>query len=199
MAKKKKGLSLDFPDLQQLYSVDVVSLASAECDLKWATKMCESEDMYDLKLCSYHIQQCAEKALVHYAGVVENNALRTHDIKHILNSIDSTDTLSKDILGDVKSLANTLYEWEANSRYNEKFLITQRFCKFAIEVVSDLLEEIKEAVRVTYEESLSEEEDKPLEQDVVTAKDESEIAETVDSALFGLDCLSPLSILEPTK
>ena len=102
--------------MSKLFSLAKINLLHASQDYKRL-----SEDDCYLETCCFCLQQSIEFML---KGIVELNGAQyaeNHDIRANLNILHRMD-VSIPFEKELRSMANTLYQWETESRYKDSFI-----------------------------------------------------------------------------
>lgn len=102
--------------MSKLFSLAKISLEHAKHDYKFIA----SDDCY-LETCCFALQQCIELQLkgiveLHGEQYAENHEIRSN--LNILNRLDIIIPYEKELC----LMANTLYQWETESRYKDNFV-----------------------------------------------------------------------------
>ena len=102
--------------MSKLFSLAKINLEHARLDYRMIT----ADDCY-LETCCFALQQCIEFQL---KGIVELHGLsfaENHDIRSNLNILNRNG-IAIPYEKELRLMANTLYQWETESRYKESFV-----------------------------------------------------------------------------
>ena len=107
-----------------------------------------SNDEALLDLAAYHIQQGIEKLLKYRLHELHGaddtaGAFRTHKIYDLINMLE--EQYEEVLPADLKKMAITITDWEAESRYNDNLTATREEMEAAIRIYRGLRAEISPA------------------------------------------------------
>ena len=99
-------------------------------------KRIKTDDIY-ADYCCYHLQQSIEFTVKYIVEMQGDKYFETHDIRKNLALINDDDL--KSLISDIRKMASTLNEWEANSRYNDEFFAMNEDIDDAIKIAEKLI------------------------------------------------------------
>lgn len=88
--------------------------------------------------CCYNLQQCIELCLKYIVEMNGENYVENHDIRAQLNKINSINVRIP-MYDKLRSMASTINDWEAQSRYNDNFVALIEDINDAMEIADALL------------------------------------------------------------
>lgn len=93
-----------------------------------------------LNICCYHMQQTIELSLKYSLEILGINYIKTHDIRKLLNLIETRFPV---FLNSLIDRADDITAWESKSRYILSFTTTQKDILEVQDIFFNLLSEIK--------------------------------------------------------
>lgn len=88
--------------------------------------------------CCYNLQQTIEYCLKYIVEMNGENYIENHDVRAQLNKLDSLNVVLP-FKDDIRKLASTINDWEAESRYNDDFTALKEDIDDAKKLANDMI------------------------------------------------------------
>ena len=119
----------------------------AKSDLKFAMLAKDSQNMFDVAIGAFHLQQCVEKSLLFVLSVCGVSTAHTHNIVELLSKLPSNQTvLSDDLLDGIRGFAKRLTSWESDKYKYDSIHVPLDSYLSALNLVSEMVSEIERYV-----------------------------------------------------